>query len=97
MKKVLVMLVVAVAFCAVAEDKVWPANYWQTVTNMVTAATPTGNATASQAVGISQDTAAIASSPYSQQLETRTYLTFGSENAVVDFNSYGAGFTVIVR
>ena len=97
MKKMLVMLVVAVAFCAVAEDKVWPANYWQTVTNMVTAATPTGNATASQSVGISQDTAAIASSPYSQQLETRTCLTFDSANTVADFYSYGAGLTVIVR
>ena len=97
MKKMFIMLVVAVAFCAVAEDKVWPANYWQTVTNMVTAATPTGNATASQAVSIAQDTATTAPAVYSQQLETRTYLTFGSENSVADFNSYGVGFTVIVR
>ena len=97
MKKMFIMLVVAVAFCAVAEDKVWPANYWQTVTNMVTAATPTGNATASQAVSIAQDTATTAPAVYSQQLETRTYLTFGSANAVADFNSYGVGFTVIVR
>ena len=97
MKKIMIVSVLAIASAVFAENKVWPANYWQTVTNMVTAATPTGNATASQAVSIAQDTSVTASPAYSQQLETRMYLTVGSENAVADFNSYGVGLTVIIR
>ena len=97
MKKVIIMLVAAVTLGAVAEDKVWPANYWQTVTNMVTAATPTGNATANQPVSIASDTAAVASSAYSQQIEARINLMFGSSNAVADFSSFPPGTMISFR
>ena len=97
MKKTLIMLVVAAALGAVAEDKVWPANYWQTVTNMVTAATPAGNATASQAVTVAGDVASAASSAYNQQLEARIRLLFGSANAVADFSSFPPGTMISIR
>ena len=97
MKKVMMAGVLAAALCAVAEDKVWPANYWQTVTNMVTAATPTGNATANQAVSIASDAAAVASSAYAQQIEARINLMFGSSNAVADFSSFPPGTILSFR
>ena len=97
MKKVLIMLVFAVVSCAFAEDKVWPANYWQTVTNRMTAATPTGNATANQAVNVAGDVASAASSAYSQQLEARIRLLFGSANAVADFSSFPPGTMISIR
>ena len=97
MKKVLVMLVLVVAFCAVAEEKVWPANYWQTVTNMVTAATPTGTATASQTVNLAVDVASTQSSAYNQQVEARMRLSANSGNAVADFSSFPPGTTLIIR
>ena len=97
MKKVLIMLAVVAALGAVAEDKVWPANYWQTVTNMVTAATPTGNATASQAVNLSGDVVPTASTAYAQQIEARIKRMFDSSNAVADFSSFPPGTLFSLR
>ena len=97
MKKVMIVLARAIMAAAFAEDKVWPANYWQTVTNMVTAATPAGNATASQAVTVAGDVASAASSAYNQQLEARIRLLFGSANAVADFSSLPPGTMISIR
>ena len=97
MKKMMILSVLAIAAAAFAEDKVWPANYWQTVTNRMTAATPTGNATANQAVNVAGDVASAASSAYSQQLEARIRLLFGSENAVADFSSFPPGTMISIR
>ena len=97
MKKMMIVVALAMMAAAFAEDKVWPANYWQTVTNMVTAATPTGNATASQAVDVVGDVASAASSSYSQQLEARIRLLFGSANAVADFSSFPPGTMISIR
>ena len=97
MKKVMIVLALAIMAAAFAEDKVWPANYWQTVTNMVTAATPTGNSTANQAVNVAGDVASAASSAYSQQLEARIRLLFGSANAVADFSSFPPGTMISIR
>ena len=97
MKKSLIMLVVAAALGVGAEDKVWPANYWQTVTNMVTTATPTGTATASQSVSLTAENFFYTSSPYAQQLEARVSLMFASENAVTDFSSFVPGSMLIIR
>ena len=97
MKKVMIVAALAMMAGAFAEDKVWPANYWQTVTNMVTAAAPTGNATANQPVSIASDTAAVASSVYAQQIEARINLMFGSSNAVADFSSFPPGITISFR
>ena len=97
MKKVMIVVALAMMAGAFAEDKVWPANYWQTVTNMVTAATPTGNATANQSVSIASDNAAVASSAYAQQIEARINLMFGSSNAVADFKSFPPGTMISIR
>ena len=97
MKKTLIMLVVAVALGTVAEDKVWPANYWTVVTNQMTAATPTGTATASQTVNLAGDVASTQSSPYNQQVEARMRLSANSGNAVADFSSFPPGTTLIIR
>ena len=97
MKKALVMMIAAGTMALWAEDKVWPANYWQTVTNMVTAATPTGNATASQAVSVSGDVASTASTAYVQQIEARIKLMFDSSNAVADFSSFPPGTLFSLR
>ena len=97
MKKVMIVVALAMMAAAFAEDKVWPANYWQTVTNMVTAATPTGNATASQAMSVSGDVVSMASSSYSQQLEARINLMFDSSNAVADFCSFPPGIMISFR
>ncbi len=97
MKKTLIMLVVAVALGTVAEDKVWPANYWTVVTNQMTAATPTGTATASQTVNLAGDVASTQSSPYNQQLEARMQLYATSGNTVADFKSFPPGSMLIIR
>ncbi len=97
MKKTLIMLVVAVALGAVAADKVWPANYWTVVTNQMTTATPTGNATASQTVSLAGDSASYASSSYAQRLEARIKLMFDSSNAVADFSSFPPGTMFSIR
>jgi len=97
MKKVMIVLALAIMAAAFAEDKVWPANYWQTVTNMVTAATPAGSATANQAVSVAGDVASTASSTYSRQLEARIRLLFGSANAVADFSSLPPGTMISIR
>ena len=97
MKKTLIMLVVAAVLGAVAADKVWPANYWTVVTNQMTAATPTGNATASQTVSLAGDSASYASSSYAQQVEARIKLMFDSLNAVADFSSFPPGIMISFR
>ena len=97
MKKVMIVLALAIMAAAFAEDKVWPANYWQTVTNMVTTATPTGTATASQTVNLAGDVASTQSSPYNQQLEARMQLSATSGNTVADFSSFPPGTTLIIR
>ena len=97
MKKTLIMLVVAAALGAIAEDKVWPANYWTVVTNQMTTATPTGNATASQTVSLAGDSASYASSSYAQRLEARIKLMFDSSNAVADFSSFPPGTMFSIR
>ena len=97
MKKVMIVMALAMIAAAFAEDKVWPANYWQTVTNRMTAATPAGNATASQAVTVAGDVASAASSAYNQQLEARIRLLFGSANAVADFSSFPPGTMISIR
>ena len=97
MKKTLSMLVVAVALGTVAEDKVWPTNYWTVVTNQMTAATPTGTATASQTVNLAGDVASTQSSPYNQQLEARMQLYATSGNTVADFKSFPPGSMLIIR
>lgn len=97
MKKAMLMMLAAGAMTLCADEKVWPANYWQTVTNMVTAATPTGTATASQAVSLVRDVASTQSSAYNQQVEARTCLDFCSENTVVDFRSVPPGAYLVVR
>ena len=98
MKKTLIMLVVAAALGAVAEDKVWPANYWQTVTNMVTAATPTGSATASETISLAgDDVVSRLSEAYEQQLEARINLIVASGNAVADFSSFPPGTLFSIR
>ena len=97
MKKTLIMLVVAAALGAVAEDKVWPANYWTAVMNQMTTATPTGNATVSQTVSLTGDSASYASSSYAQRLEARIKLMFNSSNAVADFSSFPPGTLFSLR
>ena len=97
MKKTLIMLVVAAALGTVAEDKVWPANYWTVVTNQMITATPTGNATASQAVNLSGDVTSTASTAYAQQIEARIKLMFDSSNAVADFSSFPPGTMFSIR
>ena len=97
MKKTLIMLAVAAALGAVAEDKVWPANYWTVVTNQMTTAPPTGNATASQAVSLAGDSTSYASSSYAQQIEARIKLMFDSSNAVADFSSFPPGTLFSLR
>ena len=97
MKKMMIVSALAMMAAAFAEDKVWPANYWQTVTNRMTAATPAGNATANQAVNVADDVASAASSAYSRQLEARIRLLFGSANAVADFSSFPPGTMISIR
>ena len=99
MKKVMMAGILAAVFCAVAEDKVWPENYWtESVTNLVTAATPTGTATASAQVSLGGgDTASAISSTYSQAIEARIKLMFASENGVADFSSFPPGTILSIR
>ena len=97
MKKAMLMMIAMSAMALGADDKVWPANYWQTVTNMVTAATPTGTATASQSVNLTGDSFSYTSSSYAQRLEARIKLMFDSGNAVTDFSSFPPGTMLKIR
>ena len=96
-KTIFIAMLAAGALTLGADEKVWPANYWQTVTNMVTTATPTGTATASQTVNLAGDVASTQSSPYNQQLEARMQLYATSGNTVADFKSFPPGSMLIIR
>lgn len=88
----------ALAFGTVAAEKVWPAGYWQTVTNMMTAATPTGTATARPTISLAEgDSVSYLSSTYAQAVEARMNLMVGSTNAVADFSSFPPGTIFSIR
>lgn len=99
MKKLLFAIAASAALCAVAADKTWPANYWTVaVTNLVTAAAPSGTAVASATVASSTGGAATSTSvAYGGRLDSRTSLLFDSENAVADFSSFPPGTLFSIR
>ena len=98
MKMTILMGMAAMMLGAVAADKVWPTGYWQTVTNMMTAATPTGTATASPTISLAEgDSVSYLSSTYAQAVEARMNLMVGSANAVADFSSFPPGTIFSIR
>ena len=98
MKKLIITAMAAAALGVVAEDKVWPANYWsQVVPELVAEATPTGDATASATVNLDADTVSYASSSYTRALEARMQLMFGSSNTVANFSSFPPGTIFSLR
>ena len=97
MKKAMVMMIAAGAMTLCADEKVWPANYWTVVTNQMTTATPTGTATASQAVSLAGDVASTQSSAYNQPVEARMRLSANSGNTVADFSSFPPGTMFSIR
>ena len=99
MKKAMLMMIAAGTMALGAAEKVWPENYWtESVTNLVTAATPTGTATASAQLNLGGgDTASTISSAYSQAIEARIKLMFASENGVADFSSFPPGTILRIR
>ena len=99
MKKSLFIIAASAALCAVAADKTWPANYWTvSVTNLVTAAAPSGTAVASATVAASTGGATTSTSvAYGSRMDSRTSLSFESENAVADFSSFPPGAMFIIR
>ena len=98
-KKSLVVIAASAALCAVAADKTWPANYWTvSVTNLVMAAAPSGAAVASATVAASIGGAVVSASASSgSPVDSRTSLSFGSENTVTDFSSFPPGTIFSIR
>ena len=77
----------------------WPENYWsQSVTNLVSAATPSGTAAANATVAISAPVREKTASPaYASEVEARSTTSSRSDNSVANFVSFPPGVLITFR
>ena len=97
MKFITALALIAVSVVAVADNLVWPADYWQSVTNRMNAVAPDG--TASKALeGFDSRPYVSASNGMaadSEEFDSRPYVT-GVSNGI-SMNSLPLGLTIVVR